>query len=95
MCVAAKATGYAVLVSHLCLSCFQLILQDVLKATDLLSITVVAGTQDSAWVGIQNEPLGAIVAVSLGKKNVIEFSMAEGDWVVIWMDRWLDCGRDY
>lgn len=21
--------------------------------------------------------------------------MAEGEWIVIWMDRWLDCGRDY
>lgn len=30
----------------------------------------------------------------LEKKNVIEFSMAEGEWVVIWMDRWLDCGRN-
>lgn len=64
------------------------------RATDLLSVVVVAGTEDSAWVGIQNEPLGDIGTVSLGKKNVIEFSMAEGEWVVIWMDRWLDCGRD-
>lgn len=51
----------------------------MLKTTDLLSIAVVAGTQDSAWIGIQNEPLGAIGTVSLGKKNVIEFSMAEGE----------------
>lgn len=37
--------------------------------TDLLSVTVVAATQGSAWVGIQNEPLGDLGTVSLGKKK--------------------------